>query len=128
MKGEVKMKPAVGVFPLWDDEKESFWMLPGYFDGIRQAGGLPVMLPLTEDPEEIGQYVEMCDGFLFPGGYDVTPEIYGDVIRADNVKCCKRRDQMEKKVFEMAADRGKSMLGICRGIQFFNAVLGGTLY
>jgi len=28
------MKPIIGVMPLWDDEKESIWMLPGYMDGI----------------------------------------------------------------------------------------------
>ena len=29
------MLPIVGVIPLWDDEKESIWMLPGYMDGLR---------------------------------------------------------------------------------------------
>lgn len=28
------MLPIVGVIPLWDDEKESIWMLPGYMDGV----------------------------------------------------------------------------------------------
>ena len=28
------MKPVIGVMPLWDDEKESQWMLPAYFDKI----------------------------------------------------------------------------------------------
>ena len=40
-------KPIIGVMPLWDDEKESMWMLPGYFDGIIQAGGTPVPLGYT---------------------------------------------------------------------------------
>ena len=43
------MKKVVGIMPLWDDEKESLWMLPGYIDGIREAGGLPVILPFTDD-------------------------------------------------------------------------------
>ena len=30
-------KPIIGVMPLWDDEKNSIWMLPGYMDGIKQA-------------------------------------------------------------------------------------------
>ena len=32
-------KPVIGVMPLWDDEKDSIWMLPGYFDGIIREGG-----------------------------------------------------------------------------------------
>ena len=35
------MKKVIGVMPLWDDEKNSIWMLPGYMEGIKQAGGLP---------------------------------------------------------------------------------------
>ena len=31
------MKPIIGVMPLWDDEKDSIWMLPGYLDGIKLA-------------------------------------------------------------------------------------------
>ena len=30
--------------PLWDDDKESVWMLPGYLEGIHQAGGVPVII------------------------------------------------------------------------------------
>ena len=37
------MKPIIGVMPLWDEDKGSLWMLPGYLDGIRGAGGLPVI-------------------------------------------------------------------------------------
>ena len=28
------MKPLIGLMPLWDEEKESLWMLPGYMDWI----------------------------------------------------------------------------------------------
>ena len=49
-------------------EKESIWMLPGYMDGLRQAGGLPIMLPLTTDEREIEQLLDMVEGVLFTGG------------------------------------------------------------
>ena len=41
------MKPIIGVMPLWDDEKDSMWMLPGYLNGIIQAGGIPVIFPFS---------------------------------------------------------------------------------
>ena len=44
-------KPVIGVLPLVDIERDSFWMLPGYFQGVEQAGGLPVMLPVTDDKD-----------------------------------------------------------------------------
>ena len=31
-------RPLIGVVPLWDDTLNSLWMLPGYFDGIIEAG------------------------------------------------------------------------------------------
>ena len=122
------MKPLVGVMPLWDDEKESIWMLPGYLDGLKEAGATPVIFPLTEDPEEISLLVDMCDGILLTGGHDVSPEIYGEEPLDGKVSCCRERDNMEKLVLEDAMKEGKPILGICRGIQFINAVLGGTLY
>ncbi len=30
----------IGVLPLYDKDKESYWMLPGYMKGIEDAGGI----------------------------------------------------------------------------------------
>ncbi|MBQ5933883.1 MAG: gamma-glutamyl-gamma-aminobutyrate hydrolase family protein [Lachnospiraceae bacterium] len=121
-------KPVVGVMPLWDDEKESLWMLPGYFDGIITNGGIPIMLPLTEDKGDLEQAAELCDGFLFTGGHDVSPEIYGEKPLDGKVSSNRKRDEMELYILRKALESDKPVLGICRGIQFINAALGGTLY
>lgn len=122
------MKPIVGIMPLWDDKKKSIWMLPGYIDGVRQAGGLPVLFPLTTDEEELYQLMDLCDGFLFTGGHDVSPGIYCEDILEGLTICCEKRDIMESIVLRKAMEADKPVLGICRGIQFINAALGGTLY
>lgn len=124
----MKKKPVIGVCPLWDCERNSYWMLPGYMEGIMQAGGVPIMLPFAEDMESIDVFMEICDGFLFTGGQDVSPEIYGQQKRFDNVECCHKRDALEYKILEKALQLDIPILGICRGIQFINAALGGTLY
>lgn len=122
------MRPIVGVMPLWDCEKDSIWMLPGYMDGVAQAGGIPVILPLSSDEAELEQLVNMCDGFLFTGGQDVSPEIYHEKAPEGLADSCEQRDKMETIVLQKAMDADKPILGICRGIQFINAALGGTLY
>lgn len=122
------MKPIIGVTPLWDDERESLWMLPGYMDGIQSAGGLPIMLPLTSDPEKLSQLSRLCSGFLFTGGHDVSPELYHQQPLPDVISACKARDDMELHLLHLALQQDKPILGICRGIQFINAALGGTLY
>ena len=122
------MKALIGVMPLWDDEKESIWMFPGYLEGIQKAGGIPIVLPLSSDEGDLEHLVKMCDGFLFTGGHDVSPELYQEKLLNNSVVCCSRRDAMEKIVLQKVLELDKPLLGICRGIQFLNAALGGTLY
>ena len=103
-------------------------MLPGYMDGIVEAGGTPLMLPLPQDDEMLAQLTALCDGFLLTGGHDVSPELYGEMPIKACGACCPARDAMEQKLLALALEKDKPVLGICRGIQFLNAVLGGTLY
>ena len=32
-------RPVIGVVPLYDIQRDSLWMIPGYLDGIAAAGG-----------------------------------------------------------------------------------------
>jgi putative glutamine amidotransferase len=122
-------KPLIGIVPLWDEEKDSLWMLPGYMDGIERAGGLPIMLPLSTDKTMLEQICRMVDGLLFTGGQDVSPAMYGEAKSEYCGEVCLARDEMEAALFSLAVtEMDKPALGICRGIQFLNALLGGTLY
>jgi putative glutamine amidotransferase len=122
-------RPLIGVVPLWDEDKDSLWMLPGYMEGIRRAGGLPIMPPLDGEEETLRQLSGLCRGFLFTGGQDVSPGLYGAEASALCGPVCAGRDRMEGVLFSIAVlEQDKPALGICRGIQLFNALLGGTLY
>ena len=121
-------RPVVGVVPLEDTERESYWMLPGYLNGLETAGALPLILPLTEEGAALDQLTALCDGFLFPGGQDVDPALYG---QAPLPQCGERspgRDNMERALLPRVLAADKPLFGICRGLQFLNAALGGTLY
>lgn len=120
--------PVVGIIPLVDAGRESLWMLPAYMEGVTQAGGLPVMLPLTDREDQLERALELCSGFLFTGGQDVSPEVYGEETLPLCGELCPDRDRMEKPLLLEALKRDRSVLGICRGLQFINAALGGTLY
>ena len=121
-------RPVIGVIPLMDDQRQSYWMLPGYFGGIIKAGGFPVMLPLTSDIQQIEQASEICSGFLFTGGQDVNPSLYHEEKTERCGACCPGRDAMEQMLLKNAMQLDKPILGICRGIQFINVALGGTLW
>ena len=100
-----KNPPLIGVVPLVDEGRDSYWMLPGYFEGILEAGGAPVMLPLTDGPEVLARLVSSCDGILVTGGQDVSPELYGEQ-GADAVtlcgELCAARDKMESALIPLA--------------------------
>ena len=121
-------KKIIGVVPLWDDEKESLWMLPNYLDAIISESALPIVFPLTTDEKDIKQLASMCDGILFTGGHDVSPSVYGEQKRDVCGEPCAARDTMEGILLDICIQAQMPALGICRGIQFFNAYLGGTLY
>ena len=121
-------KPIIGIVPLVDIERESYWMLPGYMKGIEQAGGIPLMLPLTSNEENLEQLAEEIDGFLYAGGQDISPNLYAQKRSEMCGQCCRERDEMETMLFRMVYEQDKPLLGICRGIQCINVVMGGTLY
>lgn len=121
-------KPLIGVMPLYDSEKDSYWMLPGYFKGIENAGGVPIMMPLTSQADVLDTLAKTVDGVLLTGGQDVSPSLYGEATSSLCGETCPARDVMEEYFIKKMIEYDKPVLGICRGIQILNVVLGGTLY
>jgi putative glutamine amidotransferase len=99
-----------------------------YIKAIECAGGIPFVLPYTEDSRTIAAYVETADGFLFTGGVDIAPERYGE----EKLDVCGeiqyKRDAFELSLLPRVLEGGKPVLAICRGAQLVNVGLGGTLY
>ena len=81
-----------------------------------------------EDREELEQLCSLCNGFLITGGQDVDPAIYGETPIPQMGEICTVLDQMERQVLEYVIKEDKAVLGICRGIQYLNDMLGGSLY
>lgn len=122
------MKPIILVTPLFDEEKDSLWMLNAYLELVDAAGGIPVIPSFQGGKAEVNRLVSLCDGILFTGGPDVDPAVYGDVRLPSCGTSMFRRDRLEKLLLDEILPSGKPIMGICRGEQFINAALGGTLY
>src|SRR5512144_595905 len=49
-----------------------------YQIALVEAGGLPLILPSTVDPDVIAESVRRSDGVMLTGGEDVEPRLYTD--------------------------------------------------
>jgi len=97
-----------------------------YLEGVRRAGGEPIVLDETApEAERAAAYAEM-DGLLLTGGVDVAPAYYGEEPHATTVVEAER-DRLEESAFRAAEDRGVPIFGICRGMQVINVFRGGSL-
>jgi len=88
----------------------------------------PVILPLTEDTDMIRSYAECFDGFLFTGGVDINPKVYGEETLPECGTIDDLRDAFEMALLREVIRTEKPAFGICRGIQTMNVALGGTLW
>lgn len=98
-----------------------------FSDAIFDAGGIPYMIPMNA-----GDYAEdimsVIDGLILIGGHDVSPLVYGQEPRKKIGTIKPDRDTNDSKLFKAAVENGKPVLGVCRGLQLINALMGGTLY
>ena len=98
-----------------------------YMESLARAGAGMHWVELS-DPEQAVQYALTCDGLLLPGGGDMDPKFYGQA----RIPACGEpnllRDAAEPLLLRAFLAADKPVLGICRGIQVMNAVLGGDLY
>lgn len=89
---------------------------------VRLAGARAVRISVRHNPEPAP-----LDGLIIGGGDDISPEHYGGDLTA-RVKPDPERDRLEIRWIEWALERDIPMLGICRGEQLINVVLGGNLH
>lgn len=67
-----------------------------------------------------------CDGLLLCGGGDIECSLYGQEDRGSQPPD-RDRDKAEIALFNAFYQAGKPILGICRGMQMINILLGGTM-
>ena len=120
------MKKPLIAMPQWGNNLLRLYMKSKYMFSLRRAGAR--ILWIEMDDPDIAEKTRTCDGLLLPGGDDIDPSRYGAARHEKCGKSSTLRDEAEWKMLEAFLPTGKPILGICRGCQFLNIYLGGTLH
>ena len=99
-----------------------------YVQAVEAAGGVPLILPLTQSADILNQLLDVCDGLLLTGGFDIDPSWYGEEPHAKIEQINPLRDVTEMILTKEALSLDMPIFAICRGMQVLNVAAGGSLY
>lgn len=126
-------RPIIGIVASFSDRGPG---LPAvqinlfYVNAVLAAGGVPVLLPMTDDGEVMEQYIDAADGVLFCGGWDLSPARYGVADVHPKSKCLvgPLEDYLLEMFRRVDARGDVPAMGVCLGCQLFAVGRGGTLH
>ncbi|GBG97521.1 gamma-glutamyl-gamma-aminobutyrate hydrolase family protein [Lactococcus termiticola] len=99
-----------------------------YVKAVLKNGGIPVIIPMTEDEETIEAQIHQIDGLILSGGHDISTDRYNEEPRQKLGDTSSERDAFDFLLLEKAEEKNIPILGICRGCQVINIYHGGNLY
>lgn len=99
-----------------------------FCDLIFAAGGLPLLIPPTDNPDDVLPILEELDAVIFSGGPDLPPARYGAQAHPATTCIEPRRECTDFHVLDFAENCELPLLAICLGIQEWNVSRGGTLH
>lgn len=98
-----------------------------FIDVMVKHNVVPVIIPIL--PAKLAkESVTGLDGLIIPGGHDIAADYLGEEPAPGIGSTYRPRDESEFTLVKEALTRHLPLLGVCRGIQVINVVLGGTIY
>lgn len=117
------MRPRIGITTSYSDGKQT--LDAAYIQAIETAGGLPLIVPVLETPEAAAEFAALLDGLVITGGPGITRGLIGN-LPDDLPVVDPARDRADTLIYQTVTQQ--PVLGICYGMQFINAMAGGSIY
>ncbi len=121
------MHPIIGIVACARDRGRQF-VSEAYIQAVEMAGGVPVLIPCTGDSSHFPRYYSMCDGFLFCGGDDISPRLFGEDLLTEEGRTDEETDLFHLAFMKYALSTSLPVLAICRGMQVMNITRGGSIW
>lgn len=121
-------KPVIGITAAHCTEELETFPRHYYVEGVRKAGGIPLILPHVRTNEEGKDLLDHIHGLLLTGGGDISPVYLREDPRRGVGECFPERDFSELLLTQLALQHDLPILGICRGIQVLAVAAGGKIY
>lgn len=123
------MKPIIGInCDYGETGKQPYsFTYRNYSEAVIAACGIPLLLPVIKDKNDVVRFLKRIDGLLLTGGNDVPPQRYGEEQHQNTVCVHPDKDTSDNILVGAALQIKKPILAICYGAQLVNVVLGGSL-
>ena len=128
------MRPRIGITTSSVDRAPEGAIQPSaathlaYARQIRNAGGLPFLLPNVLTEMDITDLIASLDGLLLSGGGDIDPVYWHEPPHPAITLVDPARDAFELALARAALSEDLPVLGICRGVQVLAVATGGDLW
>ena len=127
-----QVRPIIGLTTYRKNSRDTnrplFGLMRAYVKAVTAGGGIPLLIPLGLDEDDLLTIMQRIDGLVLPGGGDIDPNFYKGSKHQALRGIDRDRDRVEIFVAQQAVQLEKPFLAICRGHQILNVALGGTMW
>ncbi|TVM03737.1 MAG: gamma-glutamyl-gamma-aminobutyrate hydrolase [Candidatus Brocadia sp. WS118] len=123
------MKPIIGINCDYEEEGKQPYSFTyrNYSDAVIASCGIPLLLPIIKDDDDVRNFLKRIDGLILTGGNDVPPQRYGKDQHKKTICVHPDKDISDNLLVNIAFQMKKPILAICYGAQLVNVVFGGSL-
>jgi putative glutamine amidotransferase len=125
-------KPLIGVNVDYrsarKDSSPYYFLHAGYCHSLIKAEAVPLLIPPLDDEADLHRLLDMLDGVLMIGGADLDCRQDGFMLHPSMRLLEPRRENFDRQLMRLAADRRMPVMGVGCGMQLLNVSQGGNLF